>query len=80
MLFHCLVISLYNNIKFKTLTLGWGKNSLSNVRSPEMQYLELPLSSWDQCLRVYGSSGALDSQKSIGKLHANNNLKEYFEK
>lgn len=34
-----------------------------------MQYLELPLASWDQCLRVYGSSGALDSQKSIeGKL------------
>lgn len=48
--------------------LGWGKVSLSNIRSPEMQLMDIPLASWDQCLRVYGSSGALDSQKSIGKL------------
>lgn len=41
--------------------------SLSNIRSPEMQYLDIPLASWDQCLRIYGASGALDSQKSIGK-------------
>lgn len=52
----------------RATVIGWGKNSLSNVRSPEMQYLELPLASWDQCLRVYGSSGALDSQKSIGEI------------
>ncbi|XP_070495181.1 chymotrypsin-like protease CTRL-1 [Chironomus tepperi] len=49
----------------RATVIGWGKISLSNVRSSEMQYLELPLASWDQCLRVYGSSGALDSQKSI---------------
>lgn len=52
----------------RVVIIGWGKMSLSSVRSPEMQYLEMPLSSWDMCLRVYGSSGALDSQKSIGKL------------
>ncbi|CAO1360855.1 unnamed protein product [Diamesa hyperborea] len=49
----------------RVVIIGWGKMSLSSVRSPEMQYLEMPLSSWDMCLRVYGSSGALDSQKSI---------------
>lgn len=48
--------------------IGWGKVSLSNTRSAEMQYMDIPLASWDQCLRVYGSSGALDSQKSIGEL------------
>lgn len=52
----------------RVVIIGWGKMSLSSVRSPEMQYLEMPLSSWDMCLRVYGSSGALDSQKSIGEL------------
>lgn len=52
-------------IIFLQKVIGWGKISLSNVRSSEMQYLEVPLASWDQCLRVYGSSGALDSQKSI---------------
>ena len=51
----------------RATAIGWGKVSLSSIRSPEMQYMDLPLASWDQCLRVYGSSGALDSQKSIGK-------------
>lgn len=32
--------------------------------------MDIPLASWDQCLRVYGTSGALDSQKSIGVLKA----------
>lgn len=45
--------------------VGWGKVSLSNVRAPEMQFMDVPLSPWDQCLKVYGSSGALESQKSI---------------
>lgn len=51
----------------RATAIGWGKVSLSTIRSPEMQYMDIPLASWDQCLRVYGSSGALDSQKSIGK-------------
>lgn len=57
----------------RATAIGWGKVSLSNIRSPEMQYMDIPLASWDQCLRVYGSSGALDSQKSIGKISVKNN-------
>ncbi|CRL02564.1 CLUMA_CG015738, isoform A [Clunio marinus] len=49
----------------RALIIGWGKVSLSTIRSPEMQYMDIPLASWDQCLRVYSASGALDSQKSI---------------
>lgn len=52
----------------RATVIGWGKVSLSTIRSPEMQYMDVPLASWDQCLRVYGSSGALESQKSIGEL------------
>ena len=51
----------------RAIIVGWGKVSLSSIRSSEMQYMDVPLASWDQCLRVYGSSGALDSQKSIGE-------------
>lgn len=30
-----------------------------------MSYLDVPLSSWDACLRNYGSTGALESPNSI---------------
>lgn len=33
-----------------------------------MQFLEVPLTPWETCLNVYGSTGALDSPKSVGKL------------
>lgn len=33
-----------------------------------MQYLEVPLTPWDQCSRTYGQTGALESPKSVGKL------------
>lgn len=56
----------------RATVIGWGKVSLSSIRSPEMQYMDMPLASWDQCLRVYGSSGALDSQKSIGEHESGN--------
>lgn len=65
----CLQRDRSNLVVGKRATIiGWGKVSLSSVRSSEMQYMDIPLTSWDQCLRVYGSSGALDSQKSIGEL------------
>lgn len=47
--------------------VGWGKLSTLNIRSSELQYLELPLTPWETCLKVYGSTGALDSPKSVGK-------------
>lgn len=31
-----------------------------------MQILEVPLTSWEQCINVYSQTGALDSPKSIG--------------
>ena len=40
----------------KATIIGWGKMSLSSVRSPSMQFLEVPLASWDTCLRVYGKN------------------------
>lgn len=64
----CLQRDRSNLVVAKRATIiGWGKVSLSNVRSPEMQFMDIPLASWDQCLRVYGTSGALESQKSIGE-------------
>lgn len=30
-----------------------------------MQFLEVPLAAWEVCSRIYGTSGALDSPKSI---------------
>lgn len=35
-------------------------------RQPIMQFLEVPLSAWDQCAKIYGSTGALESPKSVG--------------
>ncbi|XP_058818835.1 phenoloxidase-activating factor 1-like isoform X2 [Topomyia yanbarensis] len=45
--------------------IGWGKLSISGTKSPELQSLEVPLTSWDQCVRAYSSTGALQSTKSI---------------
>lgn len=45
---------------------GWGKVSTSSIRSTEMQHMDLPLTAWDMCLRIYGSTGALDAPTSIG--------------
>ncbi|XP_055599650.1 venom protease-like [Uranotaenia lowii] len=45
--------------------IGWGKLSTSGSRSPELQSLEVPLTSWDQCVRSYQTTGALQSPKSI---------------
>ncbi|XP_065078979.1 phenoloxidase-activating factor 1 [Ochlerotatus camptorhynchus] len=45
--------------------IGWGKLSTSGSKSPEMQSLEVPLTSWDQCVRSYSATGALQSTKSI---------------
>lgn len=45
--------------------VGWGKLSTTGIRSPQMQALEVPLTAWETCLRVYGQTGALDSPKSI---------------
>lgn len=40
-----------------------------------MQFLEVPLTPWETCLNVYGSTGALDSPKSVGRLTQNIPLK-----
>lgn len=48
---------------------GWGKLS-HVVRSPELQYLELPLTPWEACMRIYGQTGALESPKSVGEFDA----------
>lgn len=39
--------------------------STSSTRQPEMAHLDVPLTSWDLCLRNYGSTGALESPNSI---------------
>lgn len=49
----------------RATVVGWGK--MSHVqRQPVMQFLEVPLAAWDQCSRIYGSTGALESPKSVG--------------
>uniref|UniRef100_A0A182PE86 ethanolamine-phosphate cytidylyltransferase n=1 Tax=Anopheles epiroticus TaxID=199890 RepID=A0A182PE86_9DIPT len=45
--------------------IGWGKLSTSATKSPELQSLEVPLTSWDKCVRAYASTGALQSPQSI---------------
>lgn len=50
----------------RVMIAGWGKLS-HVVRSPELQYLELPLTPWEACMRIYGQTGALESPKSVGK-------------
>ncbi|XP_037024594.1 chymotrypsin-like protease CTRL-1 [Bradysia coprophila] len=49
----------------RVVVVGWGKLSTSNIRLPDMQFLEVPLTPWETCLNVYGSTGALDSPKSV---------------
>lgn len=45
--------------------IGWGK--LSHLsRQSYMQFLEVPLTPWEQCAKIYSSTGALESPKSIG--------------
>lgn len=65
------------------MVVGWGKMSSSTIRAPQMQFLEVPLTSWDTCLRTYASTGALDSSKSVGESFPRNsskqeNLKSFF--
>lgn len=50
----------------RSVIVGWGKLSTLNVRAQQLQFLEVPLTSWDTCLSVYGPTGALDSPKSVG--------------
>lgn len=59
--------SIIANRSFNIITFYKGKLSSSNIRLPEMQFLEVPLVPWETCLSVYGSTGALDSPKSVGK-------------
>lgn len=49
----------------RTMIFGWGKMSTTTIRMPEIQYMDVPLVPWDQCLRVYGATGALDSPQSV---------------
>lgn len=48
----------------RATVVGWGKMSHSQ-RQPIMQFLEVPLTAWDQCARIYGQTGALESPKSV---------------
>lgn len=59
----------------RSVVVGWGKLSTSIARSPKLQYLEVPLTPWETCLKVYGPTGALDSPKSVGKYSSNSQLK-----
>ncbi|CAD7086315.1 unnamed protein product [Hermetia illucens] len=62
----CLMTSRTDLVIGKRATIaGWGKVSTSTKRSSEMQYMDIPLTAWDMCLRVYGSTGALDSPNSV---------------
>lgn len=62
----CLHPDRDNLIVGKRATIvGWGKMSHTQ-RQPIMQFLDVPLVAWDQCSRIYGSTGALDSPKSVG--------------
>ncbi|XP_055709441.1 venom protease-like [Phlebotomus papatasi] len=62
----CLYPDRTNLIVGKRATIvGWGKISSVGVKSTEMQFLEVPLAPWELCLKVYGTTGALDSPKSI---------------
>ncbi|XP_059615926.1 venom protease-like [Phlebotomus argentipes] len=62
----CLYPDRTNLIVGKRATVvGWGRISSISIKSSEMQFLEVPLAPWDLCLKVYGSTGALQSPKSI---------------
>lgn len=67
----CLHPDRDNLIVGKRATIvGWGKMSHAQ-RQPVMQFLEVPLTAWDQCAKIYGSTGALESPKSVGMLWKN---------
>jgi Trypsin len=56
----------------RAMIMGWGKMSTTGQqRSPQMQFLDVPLASWESCVRVYQSTGALDSSQSIGRYKNN---------
>lgn len=62
----CLQKTRANLVVGKRATIaGWGKVSMSSIRQPEMSYLDVPLTSWDLCLRNYANTGALESPGSI---------------
>lgn len=62
----CLHPDRENLVVGKRATIvGWGKLSHS-IRQPVMQFLEVPLTAWEQCSRIYSSTGALESPKSVG--------------
>lgn len=50
----------------RATVVGWGKLSQAQ-RQPIMQFLEVPLTAWDNCAKIYGQTGALESPKSVGK-------------
>lgn len=63
----CLYPDRENLIVGKRATvIGWGKLS-HTARTTVMQFLDVPLTPWDQCSRTYSSTGALDSVKSVGR-------------
>lgn len=63
----CLYPDRENLVVGKRATIaGWGKLSHA-VRSPTIQYLEVPLTQWELCSKTYGQTGALESPKSVGK-------------
>lgn len=62
----CLQKTRTNLIVGKRATIaGWGKMSTSSKRASEMVYLDIPLTSWEMCLRNYGQTGALESPNSV---------------
>lgn len=48
-------------------------------RQPIMQFLEVPLTAWDQCSRIYGQTGALESPKSVGTFLMIHDIDIYFQ-
>lgn len=62
----CLQRSRANLVIGKRATIaGWGKISTSSSRLSEMSSMEVPLASWDMCLRAYGTTGVLESPNAI---------------
>lgn len=62
----CLQRSRSNLVIGKRATIaGWGKVSTSSSRQPEMASVEMPLVSWDMCLRTYGTTGVLESTNGV---------------
>lgn len=64
----CLYPDKTNLVIGKRVTVaGWGKISSTPFRSSQLQFIDVPLTPWELCVKTYGTSGALESPKSIGK-------------